>query len=443
MSSTEWFTVQLVSTVVAGAFGLVAAILLFVEATADVDTTNQIRHRIQGVLQTITSSPLSDLPAYVLRLWTLLKLGRAKVVAWGTDSLIGTTVVGTIAAVSAVAAVLYEYGPNPVLAFVVTHLVTSLLSRPSFPFYVRKTASYVSDLAAFFLAATALTIFTRYALSLTEEQKLFSLAIALAIAPGALVLADILATFGELKDDSSPALLRRYKEALYLAGVAIGLSMVATISAAVLGNIASPWAPHVALSYQAIASNIACDALTLLLVIKLFAHRSRSGRPLNIVAAVVWSLLLSAILACSSLHLAFVGTSNEVSPSQTLNILVGLSPAGDRIELSVYFFLMHTTFIPVAVFLLVLLLAASVKLLIRTTAWVLGLSSRQQVSPFKAFAAVLAIFVALLSAASTIAGLMKEEVKDRERPNPSFERTPSGAATSTLGTAKHCAASKR
>jgi hypothetical protein len=426
MTSAEWFVIQLLTAILAGFFALVAATLLYVETIADTTITTSAKRRIETVLQQIKSSPLTDLPTHILRFSVVLQHARDRIITWATDSNIGTVIVGVVAAISAVAAFIFKYGPVPMLIISLTFFLTTVFVKPRFPVYVRRAAQYLSDINAIVLAGAALFIFLEYAVSLSASHKPQSLAIAVAISPVALVLADVVASFGKLDIDPTPSGLERMAHSLYVAGGAVGLSVVATVTAVILGNIASLNTREVAISVQAIISNLACDTLTILLIVKLFALRGKTGKPRGLVTVIVTSLAISAALACLSLYLSFVGTSNNIHPVKTLNVLVGLSPTGYGFELSVFFFLMHTTFIPVAIFLLVLLSAAGVKLIVRVTTRILGLSSGEQVNPFRAFAAIFGIFVAALTAASGIAGIMKDNAKDREKSNPSIERTVTG-----------------
>ncbi|MET0621916.1 MAG: hypothetical protein ABW250_02945 [Pyrinomonadaceae bacterium] len=423
MTSAEWFVIQLLTAILAGFFALIAATLLYVETIADTTITTSAKHRIETVLQQIRSSPLTDLPTHILRFSIVLQLARDRIITWATNSNIGTKIVGTVAAISAVAAVIFKYGPIPILIFSLTWYLTTVFVKPRFPVFVRRAAQYLSDICAIMLAGSALLIFLEYSISLSALHKPQSLAIAVAISPVALVLADVLARFGKLDIDSTPSGLEPMAHSLYVAGVAVGLSVVATVTAVILGNLASLNTREVAISFQAIISNLACDTMTILLIVKLFALRDKTGKPRGLVTIVVISLATSAALACLSLYLSFVGTSNEIHPMKTLNVLIGLSLTGDGFELSVFFFLMHTTFIPAAVFLSALLSAAGVKLIVRVTTRILGLSSGDQVNPFRAFAAIFGIFVTALTAASGIAGIMKDNAKDREKPNTSIERT--------------------
>lgn len=127
-------------------------------------------------------------------------------------------------------------------------------------------------------------------------------------------------------------------------------SLFVTVAAFAVGRIADPhhWVPQ---TPQMIASNLIFDTLTVLTTAAILGWAVRKKGLFRIPLAVVFDILVAAILACLSLYCGLLGTSHAVSPREVLNVLLAHSIGGEYWDLGPYFWVMHTTFLPTLAYL--------------------------------------------------------------------------------------------
>ena len=152
-------------------------------------------------------------------------------------------------------------------------------------------------------------------------------------------------------------------------GIGVSLSALWTTIALVLGRFADPSA-SLHLSYQILSSNVVFDSLTVTLTFMLFALVEKSR--LSIAAAILINVVVSAFFACASLWLGLYGTPAQLSVRQLFHVLVARSPDGSRFQLSSYFFLMHTTFLPIAIFFSLIFLCWIAKTMLQISLWMIS-----------------------------------------------------------------------
>ncbi len=154
-------------------------------------------------------------------------------------------------------------------------------------------------------------------------------------------------------------------------------------------------------------TNILFDYITLIVTIKLlnWAISHKGSRIFKIPIAVIADVILACIFACLSLYFAVISehsksvvfpdwNPNRISPSQTVNVLVGLSPDGNRFQFDIYFWSMHTAIIPTVIYLTLIMLAWVAKLILLPVNYFLGQGQANK-NPLKLTAALCGIISAM------------------------------------------------
>jgi hypothetical protein len=196
-------------------------------------------------------------------------------------------------------------------------------------------------------------------------------------------------------------------------GFAFTLSFFITAIALFFGFVCSPGA-YIPKTIQMFLVNVLCDGITLVLTFVILqgaidrvigdesSEQQKIKRKYPIPAAIVIDIVAAAFLAYLSLYLGLVGSDNALSITETVNVLIGRAPSGGTGELGPYFWAMHTTFIPTAIYLTVIMLAYIGKLIILPVFHVLK-KGKELEKPHDLSAAVFA-FVAVVFLA--LAGLL-------------------------------------
>jgi hypothetical protein len=164
-----------------------------------------------------------------------------------------------------------------------------------------------------------------------------------------------------------------HQSSIFLFLLGISLSLALTFSALALGHLLAPDAP-LPQTIQLVVSNAIFDGLTLMLTIRVlqFATQnvvrardlsSQTLLSLKVGIAIVVDLIIAAVLAIFSLYIGLFGTELELGFVETLNVLRGLSPAGTGLEFGPFFWVMHTAFIPTAIYLCLLVLMIFMKII--------------------------------------------------------------------------------
>jgi len=281
-------------------------------------------------------------------------------------------------------------------------------------------ASYLGDIGAVALAASGLIAFGTYGASIGNEG--LSVLLAVAISPLALVVADAVVTFGR-SEGSNPLLSETTQNIIYAVGLGVGFSLFATVAALALGKIAEPNAVHPTLSVQAISTNLLCDTFTLAGCGFLFRLRNKASGLFFLFFLIPGCAAIGVLFALLTALLAFWGTPDQLSISQIIHVLLGLSPTSNNFELGGYFFLVHTTFLPVLLYLFSLVFSVVLKFVAYIASRLFGLASAVHANPFKVMAALLAVFFAIFTGLSGVASVAKDRVSDFEKPNITFHGT--------------------
>ncbi|MEE8577898.1 MAG: hypothetical protein V3T31_11635, partial [candidate division Zixibacteria bacterium] len=154
-------------------------------------------------------------------------------------------------------------------------------------------------------------------------------------------------------------------------GMSAALSFGVTMLSIIIGHLASPETPAPQ-TLQMLLVNVGCDGLTMLITFGLLGLAVRDQKPWPVPVVVILDLAIAAILACASLYLGLLGSELALTIPQTLRVLFGLAPAGAGYELGPYFWVMHTTFLPTAVYLALIALCWIGKLIVLPLSMILG-----------------------------------------------------------------------
>jgi hypothetical protein len=205
----------------------------------------------------------------------------------------------------------------------------------------------------------------------------------------------------------SPETMRRL--ILFALGVAAGFT--ATFIALLVGHVADPVAP-VPQTFQMLASNVLIDGLTMVVTFSILSWAVERGWLFSIPLAVFLDLLAAAVLACCSLYFALVGTEHALSVHEVLNVLVAHSPDGSRVELSPYFWTMHTTFLPTLAYLALILVTWFAKLILTPVKWFFG-KGHEHKSPLKLTAALCGMIAVVFGLFTVGADSAHERAKEK------------------------------
>ena len=136
------------------------------------------------------------------------------------------------------------------------------------------------------------------------------------------------------------------------------LSAAFTAGAMGLGSYMVPQS-EAQLSVQLLLVNFVCDVIAVISCILLFRKVVSKGRVLSRLPLVVLAVFgIAGIAAVLSLLLGLAGSNAGLSLSQVMQIFIGRDPWNSSVfRLDGYFFVMHTTFIPLAFYASLLLLA--------------------------------------------------------------------------------------
>lgn len=196
-------------------------------------------------------------------------------------------------------------------------------------------------------------------------------------------------------------------------GFAFTVSFFITAIALFFGSVCSLGA-YIPQTIQMFLVNVFCDGLTLLLTFIILEgaidrvirakspEQQKIKRKYPILVAIALDFVVAALLACLSLYFGLLGSDNALSITETVNVLIARAPSGTTYELGPYFWAMHTTFIPTALYLVIIMLAYIGKLIILPVFHVLK-KGHELDKPHDLSAAVLAFVAALFLA---LAGLL-------------------------------------
>jgi hypothetical protein len=185
---------------------------------------------------------------------------------------------------------------------------------------------------------------------------------------------------------------------LTMSGVCFGFGVAAgyfaTVLALLIGRVAEPGV-EVPKTLQLLITNIVCDGLTLGLTVMILRQALPPRKRMPVLLALPLGVLVAAILAFASLYFGMLGSSSEMSLSEVSRVFVAIHPREHKLLLGPRFWLMHTTFLPIAVYSCILALCIGAKVIVLPFARVLRRGSVLD-SPHQLSASGLALIAAIL-----------------------------------------------
>src|ERR1035437_1738875 len=377
------------------------------------DEQSKIRCQLHRHWETVRRTPILNLPKRLIQVFLSVRHLSDAVTAWVAESDRGSSIVGSIAGVLAVAVLIFVIPRS--LPLIVAWAVLSLIVRSSRAQRWRFTAVLrpFEDIGGFLIALGA--FFALLSLATAQGPTFWSAvpaALAVPIGPVVMDFVDDWRRF--LSSGSKHSLPRATPLVLQGLGIGVSLSALSTTAALALGNVANPSAA-LHLSYQMLISNVIFDGLTLTVTFLLLAAAIDEGSRLSIGVAVVIDVIVSALFACASLWLGLHGSRAELTLFQVTNVLFARSPDGHGVQLGPYFFLMHTAFLPILAFFFMVFLCWAGKTLLQLSLWLMKRGSEEHVNPIKMSVALCGVFVALFTGMFTVAGELRDRAKAYEQ----------------------------
>ena len=146
-------------------------------------------------------------------------------------------------------------------------------------------------------------------------------------------------------------------------GLGFAVSLALSLLCMLTGSLFVPgaWIPK---TTQMLFMNLIFDSLTVWVTFIIFQRAISSPGSWRIFRAVWIDLFLAVVFAMSSLYFGLLGSPQSLTIAQVSRVLIGLSPFTPGVELGPFFWVMHTAFLPTAVYLFVILVALGIKSLI-------------------------------------------------------------------------------
>jgi hypothetical protein len=190
------------------------------------------------------------------------------------------------------------------------------------------------------------------------------------------------------------------KQVAFGVAVSVALSASLTIEALLLGHLLDPtaWVPR---THQMLASNFVFDSMTIIITEVVLSRAVSERKRFSVPFAILLSASLAVAFAFSSLWCGLAFTKTALSVRELARVMVGLSVDGTRWEFGPYFFAMHSTFLPTAFCLVVVLLCWVAKSsLLPPITWFFGKTRHPDINGL----ALTARFLGLLAASLGFVG---------------------------------------
>ncbi|MET0751905.1 MAG: hypothetical protein ABWZ66_00965, partial [Pyrinomonadaceae bacterium] len=183
-----------------------------------------------------------------------------------------------------------------------------------------------------------------------------------------------------------------------------------TLLALSVGHLVEPSA-YVPQTLQMLISNVMFDGLTMAITFAILDKALSKEGMLRLPAAIVLDIIVAGIFAVSSLYFGLIFTDKAIGLQEIIYILFARSADNSHFELSPYFWVMHTTFIPTLLYLSMILFCWAAKALLIPVRWFFG-KGHEHKNPLKLTATLCGIFIAIFTVLSLAAGSAQERIKD-------------------------------
>jgi len=170
------------------------------------------------------------------------------------------------------------------------------------------------------------------------------------------------------------------------------LSVILTLFSLMIGHSFMPdfWVPK---TTRMIISNFLFDFFTIYTTIFLLRWAVKKKSTYRIPMAIVIDIFFSAIFACFALYFGLIFSDKSLSIIETLNVLIAKSPDGNTFQYGPYFWVMHTTFIPTAIYLLLIIFSWLVKIILIPAVYIFGELEKQ--NPLYVFSVIFGLIASI------------------------------------------------
>lgn len=189
----------------------------------------------------------------------------------------------------------------------------------------------------------------------------------------------------------------RVETAVVLFGFSGAISFTITLSALFLGHLLEPSA-FLPQNIRMLLSNAICDGATVVASLSTLERAVGPKKRLSIPAAIFLNLLLALTFACASLWLGV----KDVTLVNVVRVLIGHSIDGGHWEFGPYFWAMHTVFLPLLIYCLIVMLCWAAKATVTYKEWFYGRAAQPEINGLTMAARFLGYIATLLAAAATL-----------------------------------------
>ena len=158
----------------------------------------------------------------------------------------------------------------------------------------------------------------------------------------------------------------RAEETVFLLMLGGHAGIVWSLAAMWLGHQFEPTA-YVPQTGLILIFNFFSDGLTLTLTFLVFKNVRDTSLAFSLPFALLLNILLASVLACASLYFALLFSPYPLTVPEVLRVLVARSPDGTRFALTPTFWVLHTTFIPLLIYMLMVLCCWLAKVFLQIT----------------------------------------------------------------------------
>lgn len=170
-------------------------------------------------------------------------------------------------------------------------------------------------------------------------------------------------------------------------------------------------------TFQALTVNTFCDFLTVYFISKIFERLNDiNNKTFYLPLYVAICILVSALLCVISLYFSLFKTDYAITIKECLYVFIGYSEELGRINLGSLFWFMHSSFIPVTLYILIVLIAWVAKINLLPLRWFLGRAAINE-QPLKLTGAFVGIFIAVFGLFTLISNEFFSRAKDIEATN--------------------------
>jgi hypothetical protein len=432
MTSDEWATIKFFLTLVSSSVTVIGGVLTFLSLRLDPDGLLKTRTSFENLARRINSTPFIRLPSVLRGLSSVYYESLEYVSRLVLNSRLIGYAFGIFAAISlwykgAFKNQLFPsflsvpYAKYAIMALVMFNLAFTWVSSPKFDskvFLISRAIIWMilTPIGLFWIMCAGVTIIDNISSTFSLDNIIWLLAgfsLCLVIADAITIFADSVSyLFRGHYFTSAQTDVRNFSIA-----AGIGISISVTIFAVYIGNYFYV-TPYSIISPQLVLSNILFDSISVFIFVYLLRRYDSNW-------IIVPIILLSALFSILSVWFGLVGSKYALTIPEIGRILVARSPDGANFSVGGLFWLLHTTFMPILAFSLMLCILGIAKAILLLTARMIQDASKSHYgSPWQIIAGSFTCMVVILSAFVNVADVMKDRAERREHTKPSTVTTP-------------------